>query len=650
MTDARRWFFLLLFSVLGFSPARGAAAVCDVAGADAIVLQATWNAMDSTCSCVTATDHRSYTKCANGVVKTRFVAGQLPAGCRSVARHRASQSTCGRPGSAVCCRTTGTRIRGRIVRSPGLCKSTATTTACLATPSNVVEGCPASGCSQCGNGVLDAGEQCEPSLTPACTSSCKFPVCGNGIVEPGESCEPPTPNCINCQLPGCGNGIVEAGEDCDPPGTGNCVSGCVFATCGDGVVEGAEQCEPTGAPGCTDDCRTGTCDTPPTGETEVACLSGSTGVIGVAAGPGGALVTWNSVRRLPAINGRRVDSSGIPVEPVSFQVTASPDPGVEFWQGGPEVGGDASGWYVAWYGSLPPVYQVAGARVDASGAVASRQVLAQATTFGMCSSGINPPLGVVAEAPDQVATLAGNFAGCFNSFIVYWHFGNRLTFSGGQLQSNVGVGLETVTFPQPTEASDRIGGIASGGGDTVATLNSSFVDWRSGSPVTVASGLYAWWFPPNPGPVRLSSAPANTNFGPGAAWGGTSFLVAWPQLGVGGLSDIRALRFTRTDGPLDPDGGIVLATGTRVVSSPRVAFDGTAWLVVWTVQPSPGVMDVLGVAVRPDGTVVDASPRLLAAGVAGLPNVTPWSGGWLLGVVRSAGTNLVSVNVAPIAD
>jgi len=51
-----------------------------------------------------------------------------------------------------------------------------------------------------------------------------------------------------------------------------------------------------------------------------------------------------------------------------------------------------------------------------------------------------------------------------------------------------------------------------------------------------------------------------------------------------------------------------------------------------------------------DVTVVDASPRVLATGVAGPPGITPWAGGWLLGVVRAAGPGLVSVNVAPIAD
>lgn len=620
MTAARPWALLLLIGVVGFAPARGRAAVCGAGSADAAMLEDTWTAMDAACPCAAATDHHGYTRCANDVVMQRHHDGLLSSACRSVARKRASQSTCGRAGAAVCCRTTGTLVRGRIVRTADRCKSTAHTSACVADPSNVVQGCTATGCVACGNGVVD----------------------------PGEECEAPTPNCVACHFDTCGNGILDPGEECDPPGVDACLPGCRYAVCGDGVVEGPEQCEPPDSPGCTDDCQTGTCAAPPSGETAVACVSRSSAVA-VAAGPGGALVAWDSVRSLSAINGRRLDASGVPIEPMSFEVSEPVATGGPFAQGGPEIGGDASGWYVSWSGSGPlPVYRVGGARVDATGAVASRQVLAQATTFGMCFSGIGPALGVVAEQPDQVTALWGNFAGCFNSFMFDWHSAARMTFSGGQLQSTTGIGVEP-TGPPPPVSSDPSGGLASGGGDTVATFVSAFADWSSGSPVVVDSGLFAWWLPPTAAHVKLSSAPSSTVTGPGVAWGSASFLVAWAQPGVSG-SDVRALRFTRAAGPLDPDGGLVLATGTSAVGPLRVAFDGTSWLVVWLAQTGPGLYDVLGVGVRPDGTIVDASPRLLAAGVSTAPSITPWSGGWLLGVVRAAGANLVSVNVAPIAD
>jgi len=46
--------------------------------------------------------------------------------------------------------------------------------------------------------------------------------------------------------PGCGNGVVEAGEECDDSNTvdgDGCSASCVAQKCGDGVVEGGEECD-----------------------------------------------------------------------------------------------------------------------------------------------------------------------------------------------------------------------------------------------------------------------------------------------------------------------------------------------------------------------------------------------------------------------
>jgi cysteine-rich repeat protein len=96
----------------------------------------------------------------------------------------------------------------------------------------------------CGNGILEAGEQCDDGNLvngDGCSSTCTIetpppppPVCGNGILEPGEQCD--DGNLINgdgcsctCTIetpppppPVCGNGILEAGEQCDD---GNLING-----------------------------------------------------------------------------------------------------------------------------------------------------------------------------------------------------------------------------------------------------------------------------------------------------------------------------------------------------------------------------------------------------------------------------------------
>lgn len=87
------------------------------------------------------------------------------------------------------------------------------------------------------------------------------PVCGDGKVEAGEQCEPPgTSICdANCQnIPAaCGNDVLEDGEQCDPPGAGSmdCLlipplksppsiwgtpSVCLYAT---GICSSSCQCE-----------------------------------------------------------------------------------------------------------------------------------------------------------------------------------------------------------------------------------------------------------------------------------------------------------------------------------------------------------------------------------------------------------------------
>src|SRR5262249_50730231 len=71
---------------------------------------------------------------------------------------------------------------------------------------------------RCGNGCLDAGEQCDDgtnngTVTSKCDTHCKLK-CGNGIKDPGEGCDNGVNNgsygtCNpNCTLPGyCGDGI-----------------------------------------------------------------------------------------------------------------------------------------------------------------------------------------------------------------------------------------------------------------------------------------------------------------------------------------------------------------------------------------------------------------------------------------------------------
>src|SRR5262245_46264209 len=113
--------------------------------------------------------------------------------------------------------------------------------------------------SRCGDQIIDLthGESCDPPGSPAggnhnlCRENCT--VCGDGITDAGEQCDDGNgvyaDNCRNdCTIPGCGDQIIDVmhGESCDTPtrrsaDLGNlCRDNCTV--CGDGIMDVGEEC------------------------------------------------------------------------------------------------------------------------------------------------------------------------------------------------------------------------------------------------------------------------------------------------------------------------------------------------------------------------------------------------------------------------
>ncbi len=125
----------------------------------------------------------------------------------------------------------------------------------------------------CGNGVLNAGEECDDAntdFTDSCTIGCHSARCGDGFERAGvEDCDDANAvnvdDCLNtCVDPSCGDGFVWwiGGERCDDANTDNtdaCSNTCASAFCGDGHVwAGMEDCDDGNTDdqdGCSNTCK-----------------------------------------------------------------------------------------------------------------------------------------------------------------------------------------------------------------------------------------------------------------------------------------------------------------------------------------------------------------------------------------------------------
>ena len=112
----------------------------------------------------------------------------------------------------------------------------------------------------CGDGLVQAGEECDDGEDnaddAACTSACTANVCGDALLHVGvEECDDGDANAdgapctASCTTNVCGDGLVlEGAEECDD-GEANadnaaCTAACTINVCGDGLVlEGVEECD-----------------------------------------------------------------------------------------------------------------------------------------------------------------------------------------------------------------------------------------------------------------------------------------------------------------------------------------------------------------------------------------------------------------------
>jgi cysteine-rich repeat protein len=104
------------------------------------------------------------------------------------------------------------------------------------------------------------GDEC--AGTNVCNDTAHTCTGGTPLAE-GANCNNSLGTCKSsiCTLKTCGNGTVDAGEQCEPPGTATCNAQCqdiVAATCGNSAIEAPEQCDDgntANLDGCNSTCK-----------------------------------------------------------------------------------------------------------------------------------------------------------------------------------------------------------------------------------------------------------------------------------------------------------------------------------------------------------------------------------------------------------
>jgi hypothetical protein len=569
----------VLVAVISWAPLHARAA-CDAGGADAADLESTYEAIETFCPC-DGPSRRDYRACAKNRIANEIAEGSLRAECRQEAFRYSRYSRCGKPGAVVCCRIDRNgKERHRAPIAGYRCDPLPGGTACESQHNSVVTGCDASGCvplAVCGNGVQEDGEECDPPNGTTCDESCQQ---------------------IGCEdVPSlCGNGVVDAGEGCEPPGTATCDRTCQAVACGSA----------------------------PSGESTLACLDAAA-TVEVASNGEGFLAVWNVdfVQERPDVLARRLDEGGAPLEPAPIVLSENLQcRGQDVY---PAVGSDGTDYAVSWltYGELPSDPAIFTHNVytrgvlGEGGASGGPILLASILPVGSCRSSLTGPTAVASGPGSAFTVLHREVLSCFpGGQIAEMPKGTILPLPAGTPRTDFS--LDPFTTPPQWIAGDAASADALGA-DTLAAWPADGL--VSQSPLVTISAIRAAWVDAGSRP-HLTLGEARWASRADVAAGAASFLVSFAARADDEATDatqIRAFRVTRAAGALDPAFGLAIATtSTEITSGPVAAFDGEVWLVAW-VEVSGGGHDLRAAAVRPDGSIVDATSRLLAAGVSNAP-------------------------------
>jgi hypothetical protein len=539
---------ILLLTALGGS-ALADPTTCAVTGGDAAAVADARAVIHAACDCDGASSSSFYRRCVRETLAP-LVGNGLSASCRTEVLRIETRSTCGKPERVVCCQTSRSGItRPKLVRD-GRCLVPRGGSACVSESDFFADACTTDGCAA-------------PPTS-----------CGDGVVDDGEQCDPP--NSVSCSatcticLPdgciapsSCGDGTVDAGEGCDPPDGTTCSSGCT-------------SCAPASP-----------------GEILIGCSSGSTGVDASALASTMLLAYTDTT---PGggnhVVAKRVASDGTVLDAAALAVSA-------LLPGTDGVGGfthaatsDGQSFYVGWSTFSPsvPMTYFGGRAIPASGPIAAApDLIAQNLLFGFCHVAMAGPL-----------ELAPRLAG--GGFQPTW----RNIYGCGAdvyFENLTGVG-NFFAVPPPGNITSGPAPIVRGASDVAAVWWNGFVS--SVSPPMIEQFLAASFVEPGT-PTMILLSHGFSPVSPALAVVGDTFVALWAN-----GDELRAARFTRAAGALDPDGGVLLASGGGTIGSVAAAGDGTTVLAAWTASTGPTETAIRALRIAPDGTVPNPTPIAVA--------------------------------------
>jgi len=198
--------------------------------AERTLIAATRAGAEAQCDCTAASSHRAYLRCVSQAVQA-LAAGRLSKAGMHAAMRCAVRSTCGRQGTATCCRTSQSgRTRCKIVLAKK-CVAPPGGSACV---SSFASWCDAvdQGCSPLGTPPHDINcclppttpggpSDCEPQKPSECAAAGGTDQGGDGSCVP-DPCATTGSTTTTTAPPRCGDGHVDPGEECDPPWSRTC--------------------------------------------------------------------------------------------------------------------------------------------------------------------------------------------------------------------------------------------------------------------------------------------------------------------------------------------------------------------------------------------------------------------------------------------